>query len=78
MALRAPEASSAARAGRRPRTVRDGSSPSQVAFQVVRTTYQLILLPVWLARLQGSDGSELALVNGQNGRVALPAEVLQE
>jgi DNA-directed RNA polymerase subunit RPC12/RpoP len=78
MALRALEPSSAVRAGRRPLTAHDVSVPSQVAFQVVSTTYQLILLPVWLARLQGSDGLGLALVNGQNGRVALPAEVLEE
>jgi DNA-directed RNA polymerase subunit RPC12/RpoP len=75
-ALRVPEPSRA-RADRRPLGAPDSSPPSQVAFQVVSTTYQLILLPVWLAHLQGSDGPGLALVNGQNGRVALPAEMLE-
>jgi hypothetical protein len=33
-------------------------------------TYQLVLLPVWVALMQGADRRSLALVNGQTGKVA--------
>jgi DNA-directed RNA polymerase subunit RPC12/RpoP len=39
-------------------------------FQVTSTTYQLVLLPVWIALLQSEDKRRLALVNGQTGKVA--------
>ncbi len=48
----------------------------QAAYQVLGTTYQLILLPVWLGRLAGDDGVRLALVNGQSGKVALEGGLL--
>lgn len=40
-------------------------------FQIVGTTYQLVLLPVWVGILAGEEGKHgLALVNGQTGKVA--------
>jgi DNA-directed RNA polymerase subunit RPC12/RpoP len=42
----------------------------QLAFQVIGTTYQLVLLPVWSALLVCEDEHCLALVNGQTGQVA--------
>jgi hypothetical protein len=39
-------------------------------FQVSSVTYQLVLLPVWVALLQSEDEHSLALVNGQSGKVA--------
>jgi hypothetical protein len=42
-----------------------------LAFQVIGTTYQLVLLPVWTALLVCEDDHCLALVNGQTGEVAL-------
>jgi hypothetical protein len=49
----------------------DSSTPSQAArsFQVSGVTYQLILLPVWVAVLRNRKGHSLALVNGQTGKV---------
>jgi predicted RNA-binding Zn-ribbon protein involved in translation (DUF1610 family) len=40
------------------------------SFQVNSATYQLVLLPVWVALMQGADRRSLALVNGQTGKVA--------
>ncbi len=39
-------------------------------FQVTSTTYQLVLLPVWIALLQSKGKRRLALVNGHSGKVA--------
>lgn len=49
------------------------AAASPVLFQVVGITYQLVLLPVWLARLEASGRQSLALVNGQTGSVAFAA-----
>jgi DNA-directed RNA polymerase subunit RPC12/RpoP len=35
--------------------------------QVSHTTYQLVLLPLWIARLTSEDTDAVALVNGQTG-----------
>jgi len=40
------------------------------SFQVSSTTYQLVLLPAWVALVQYEDKRSLALVNGQTGKVA--------
>lgn len=45
---------------------------STVSYQIVGTSYQLILLPVWLGLLDDKGPPAVALVNGQTGRVALP------
>jgi uncharacterized CHY-type Zn-finger protein len=51
---------------------------AHVSAQVLGATYQLVLLPVWMALVQGQDGRQLAVVNGQTGRVGfgsvLPAD----
>ena len=51
----------------------DSTLPSNTrrSFQVSCTTYQLVLLPVWVALLQSQDERSLALVNGQTGKVVL-------
>jgi hypothetical protein len=41
------------------------------AYQVLGTTYQLVLLPVWLGHLVDAEQHKLALVNGLSGKVAL-------
>jgi len=51
-----------------PTPVRVGRS-----FQVSGVTYQLILLPVWIALLQSEEKRGLAVVNGQTGEVAVGA-----
>ena len=40
-------------------------------FQVSQVTYQLVLLPVWMAILESRRGRSLALANGQTGAAAL-------
>jgi LSD1 subclass zinc finger protein len=40
------------------------------SFQVTSTTYQLVLLPVWVALVQSRDKHSVALVNDQTGKVA--------
>jgi len=40
------------------------------SFQVTSATYQLVLLPVWVAVLRSRHKRRLGLVNGQTGRVA--------
>jgi hypothetical protein len=47
------------------------SSDARRSFQVSSTTYQLVLLPVWVALLQSQDERSLALVDGQTGKVVL-------
>ncbi len=70
-ALTLPPVSTRQRSASRERFgVPDTGNMPQISYQVVGTTYQLILLPVWLARLEGEDGISLALVNGQSGQVA--------
>jgi hypothetical protein len=44
-----------------------------VYYQAVGTAYQLVLLPIWLARLEDDGQPSLGLVNGQNGRATLGA-----
>lgn len=44
-------------------------SETQRTFQVSGVTYQLVLLPVWVALLGSQGESSLALVNGQTGEV---------
>ena len=55
-----------------PRAVSEAANPAQLrrTFQVTSATYQLVLLPVWLAVVQRDD-RRLALVNGQTGKVAV-------
>ena len=38
------------------------------SFQASGVTYQLVLLPVWVAVLHDRKGRSLALVNGQTGK----------
>jgi DNA-directed RNA polymerase subunit RPC12/RpoP len=40
------------------------------SYQVSGVSYQLVLLPVWLARVRSGDRVKLMVVNGQSGRVA--------
>jgi hypothetical protein len=42
-----------------------------IAFQASQTTYQLVLLPAWVARLESEGRRTVALVNGYTGKVAL-------
>jgi hypothetical protein len=56
--------------------IEHGSKPTPDArairtMQVSRTTYQLVLLPLWLGLLRSRIGPGLALVNGQTGKVIL-------
>jgi predicted RNA-binding Zn-ribbon protein involved in translation (DUF1610 family) len=54
-----------------PRSSTPGRVPdSPLLFQMVGTAYQLVLLPVWLARLDREGKQTLGLVNGQAGQVA--------
>jgi predicted RNA-binding Zn-ribbon protein involved in translation (DUF1610 family) len=46
------------------------------SFQTSGLTYQLALLPVWVAALRSQEGRSLALVNGQTGKVALGPQVV--
>ena len=39
------------------------------SFQVTSATYQLVLLPVWVALLRSANRYRLGLVNGQSGKV---------
>ena len=48
------------------------------SFQVTSATYQLVLLPVWVALLRSRDKRRLGLVNGQAGRVAFGPLVLSD
>jgi predicted RNA-binding Zn-ribbon protein involved in translation (DUF1610 family) len=41
-----------------------------LAFQMIGTTYQLVLLPVWLGSMESGNRRSLALVNGQTGKAA--------
>lgn len=54
-------------------TSQSSSRPVRVrrSFQTSGLTYQLVLLPVWVALLQADDELRLALVNGQTGKVTL-------
>jgi DNA-directed RNA polymerase subunit RPC12/RpoP len=40
-------------------------------FQVTSTTYQLVLVPIWVSLVQGNGKRRLGLVNGQTGTAAL-------
>jgi hypothetical protein len=44
-------------------------------FQVTTVTYQLVLLPVWVALAQRDREQRLVLVNGQTGQVAFSSEL---
>jgi hypothetical protein len=44
-----------------------------ISSQVIGTTYQLVLLPLWVALLVSGDERHLALVNGQTGKAAFDA-----
>jgi LSD1 subclass zinc finger protein len=59
-------------APRRPKVVK-----RFLAFQVIGLTYQLVLLPVWLAFMESEDHRRLALLNGQTGTMALGLTSLQ-
>jgi uncharacterized Zn finger protein (UPF0148 family) len=45
------------------------NTKAAISFQVSKTTYQLALLPMWVASLQRAGKRRLALVNGQTGKV---------
>ncbi|MBN1661012.1 MAG: hypothetical protein JXA93_21630 [Anaerolineae bacterium] len=54
-------------------------STAPSAFQVIGVTYQLVLLPVWVAHVGDAGTTCLALVNGQTGRAAMgPREAAQQ
>jgi hypothetical protein len=40
-------------------------------YQVSGVSYQLLLLPVWLARWRTAEGRVFVVVSGQNGQMAL-------
>jgi hypothetical protein len=40
-------------------------------YQVSGVSYQLLLLPVWLARWRTAGGRVLAVVNAQSGKIAV-------
>lgn len=44
-------------------------------FQVTTVTYQLILLPVWVAMAQRAHERRLALINGQTGQVTFSSPI---
>jgi LSD1 subclass zinc finger protein len=48
------------------------------SFQTSGLTYQLVLVPVWVALLQVDDEIRLALVNGQTGKAALGPQVVSQ
>jgi hypothetical protein len=49
-----------------------GGAESMITTSVQSMTFQLVLMPVWVATLYEEDGDiRTALVNGQSGRVAL-------
>lgn len=48
-----------------------GPTAYRRSFQVSATTYQLILLPVWVQAIAEGDRQRLAIVNGQTGKAAL-------
>jgi hypothetical protein len=52
---------------------KSSSRPAMVrrSFQTSGLTYQLMLLPVWVAVVQVNDERSLALVNGQSGKATL-------
>ncbi|MFN2226690.1 MAG: hypothetical protein ACK2UY_10290, partial [Anaerolineae bacterium] len=72
LTARSPSRDSQARLGRRITTL-DEAATRQVYYQAVGTAYQLVLLPIWLARLEDDGQPSLGLVNGQNGRATLGA-----
>jgi DNA-directed RNA polymerase subunit RPC12/RpoP len=45
------------------------------AFQVTSVTYQLVLLPVWVALAQRDKDQRLVLVNGQTGQVTFSSPI---
>jgi hypothetical protein len=47
-----------------------GQGQLRQSFQVSSTTYQLVLLPVWVAALRRGEQTSLVLANGQTGKVA--------
>jgi hypothetical protein len=48
------------------------------SFQTNGLTYQLVLLPMWVALLQVDDEIHLALVNGQTGKAASGPQVISQ
>lgn len=59
-------------------TSQSSSRPVMIrrSFQTSGLTYQLVLLPVWVALLRADDEFRLALVNGQTGKAALGSTLL--
>lgn len=55
----------------------ESDQPAQLrrTFQVTSVTYQLVLLPVWVALVQREDRYRLALVNGQTSKVTFSSPV---
>jgi hypothetical protein len=56
----------------RPHT-RPAAGRRSPAFLMGDTTYRLVLVPLWVARVDDGNGRVLILVNGQTGRVAVGA-----
>jgi hypothetical protein len=66
------------RAGLMAAPITRSSRPVMVrrSFQTSGLTYQLVLLPMWVALLRSDDELRLALVNGQTGKAALGSVLL--
>ena len=62
---------SRARLGTLPAPRRGEHRRPQRSLQVTSTTYQLVLLPVWIGKMEGGNKPSLVLVNGQTGKVVL-------
>ena len=56
-----------------PQLMTRGGEPAQLrrTFQVTTVTYQLVLLPVWVALVQREEKRRLAVINAQTGKTAL-------
>jgi hypothetical protein len=63
-----------------PQSAQSSSRQAMVrrSFQTSGLTYQLVLLPVWVAVLQVDDEGRLALVNGQTGKATLGPALIED
>jgi len=62
-----------------PEIIRTSPAPAKravVSFQVSKTTYQLILLPVWVAMVRSGWEHRLVLVNGYAGKVVMSESII--
>ncbi len=58
-------------------TTSDGQHKAYRSLQVNNMTYRLLLLPIWVTRLNVDETQLLALVNGSTGRVALSSPLIR-